>query len=200
MATLRGLGYKQALTAYVCTAGGVTWPQDLVLIGAGGKLLASLNLGTFVQGEHSDLTTVSFSGNAAHIAWTTYEGCCLDRVDQAATVSYQSGKLVLSNHTVSYSPEAVVDDILVAQSEKKRGSLKDPQVVTDSQWTELTSTYGDYTLTMDGSPGTCSTSGRTATCPFSGVRTGPEEISGSITLQKAPGTGYGWSVTDLQMG
>lgn len=28
---LARLGYKQALTAYLCSAGGVSWPEDLVL-------------------------------------------------------------------------------------------------------------------------------------------------------------------------
>ncbi|MBB2893728.1 hypothetical protein [Flexivirga oryzae] len=196
---LAGLGYKQALTAYVCTAGGVTWPQDLVLIGAGGKLLASLNLGRFVQGEHSDLTTISFSGNAAHIAWTTYQGCCFYHVDQAATVSYQSGKLVLSNHTVSYSPEAVAEDVFLAQFEKKRGSLKDPEVVSDAEWTELTTTFGDMIFTVDGSPGTCEVSSQRAVCPVSGDGSNAEHLVGWMELDKDSGSGYGWRVTNLEL-
>ena len=194
---LAGLGYKQALTAYVCGAGGVSWPEDLVLIGAGGKLLASLNLGTFVPAEHSDLDTVSINDRTAQITWNTYEGAGFGHVYQSATVTYRSGKFVLSNHTITYSPEAVTSAILGAQFEKKRASLKDPHVVTDAQWEKLHSAYSDFVFTTDGSPGTCITAGATATCPFEGVKTGPVDVAGSMTLKKTPGTGYGWRVTKL---
>ncbi len=198
-ADFAGLGYKQALTAYECTAGGVSWPEDLVLIGAGGKLLASLNLGSFVKAEHSDLTSVSTSGNTARITWDTYEGAGFYDVYQSATVSYASGHLVLSNHGVTYTPEAVTSAILNAQYAKKRSSLLDPAVVTDAQWQQLTTTYAAFIFTNDGTPGACTRSRSMATCAFSGVASGGTQATGSMVLQKAPGTRYGWRVADLQI-
>ena len=47
-ADFAGLGYKQVLAVYLCNAGGVAWPEVLVLVGSGGKLFASLDLGSLV--------------------------------------------------------------------------------------------------------------------------------------------------------
>lgn len=198
-ADFAGLGYEQALTAYVCTAGGVSWPQDLVLIGDRGRLLASVNLGSWVSSEHSALTSIAVSGSTAKITWETYEGAGSDYVHQSATVSYDHGKFVMRNHVATYTPEAVVSDILSAQFEKQRSSLKDPTVVTNAQWQQLTTQYADFAFTMNGDSGTCTTVESTATCSFKGVATGSPLVAGTMTLQKAPSSHYGWQVTNLQL-
>lgn len=88
-----GLGYQQALVPYSCTAGGVSWPQVLLLIGEGGALLSSFDLSTIGQAEHADIDTIEPQGNAASIRWHSYEGAAFDRVDHVSTVTVQNGEL-----------------------------------------------------------------------------------------------------------
>ena len=145
------------------------------------------------------MTALAASGDSAKVTWETYEGANFFHVHQSATVSYAGGKLVLHNHVVDYSPEAVTGDVLSAAFEKKRGSLADPNVLNNAQWQQLTGEYAAYTFTNDGEPGACRLSGDKATCPIDGVASGPIAVTGAITLQKAPGTTYGWRVVQLQV-
>lgn len=145
-ADFAGRAYKQALTAYACTAGGVSWPEDLVLIGTGGKLLASLNLGMWVSSEHSDLMSVSASGNTAKITWDTYEGAGFYSVHQSAH-----------------------DSVLCVQLHDQRRPRHLHHLWFD----------GDLSIRRR--------------------RQRPAEIAGTMTLQKAPRTHYGWKVTNFQL-
>lgn len=202
---LAGLGYNQALTAYGCSAGGVSWPQDLVLIGSGGKLLAHLNLGDLrPTDEHTDLGTVSISGGRAHITFTSYQGAAFDVVDQSATVTYQAGKLVIGNHRMTFTAQGVVDDIFDAVSSKKRSHLVDRNVLSDAQWQQFTQQYAGYGFTSDNYGQDCPTSGSVSTCTFQGLKdTGTDsatwpKASGSIQFVPDPSNGYGWKVSSLQ--
>jgi hypothetical protein len=99
-ADFAGRGYKQLLTQYTCSTGaGGTWPQMLVLIGSGGKLLASLDLKNVKPDrQHSDITSIRVTGRTADIAWDSYEGANFSHVKHTAQVSYGSDKLLLTNH------------------------------------------------------------------------------------------------------
>lgn len=90
------LGYQQALVPYSCTAGGVSWPQVLLLIGEGGALLSSFDLQTIGQAEHADVDAIKGKGNAATLRWHSYEGAAFDRVDHTSTVTVQNGVLRLA--------------------------------------------------------------------------------------------------------
>jgi len=90
------LGYQQALVPYSCTAGGVSWPQVLLLIGEGGALLSSFDLQTIGQAEHADVDSIKAKGNAASLRWHSYEGAAFDRVDHTSTVTVDDGALQLT--------------------------------------------------------------------------------------------------------
>jgi pimeloyl-ACP methyl ester carboxylesterase len=90
---LANLGYKQALVPYLCGAGGVSWPQVLLLIGEGGTMLAAYELGDIGQAEHADVSKLGIDGDHATAVWTSYEGAGFDIVDHTSTVVFRDGKL-----------------------------------------------------------------------------------------------------------
>ena len=201
-ADFAGLGYKQALTEYGCGAGGVGWPETLVLIGAGGKLLSSFGLSQLAAVEHSNVTKVSVSGNAAGVAWDSYEGAGFEMVHHQAQVTYSNGQLVVTNHVATYSPEAVADDVLSASYGNNRSMLKDPHVLTDAMWSNLVAAHHDHTVTLSqNSYGSgCPITNSTAECDLDvSSADRPGVYTGSMELTKTPGTAYGWTVTDLTL-
>jgi hypothetical protein len=91
------LGYRQALTVYGCTAGGVGWPDVLILVGAKGKLLASFPLDRINNHrEHAAVSSVSATGTQATVSWTEYDGAGSDVTDHLSRVSYRKGRLVVA--------------------------------------------------------------------------------------------------------
>lgn len=93
---LAGLGYKQGLVAYGCNAGGVGWPEHLLLIGDGGRLLASYDLGKVDKKQHATVTGIT-AGNPVRMRWSAYEGAGFDIVDHDSTVTFSGGKLQVVN-------------------------------------------------------------------------------------------------------
>jgi hypothetical protein len=200
-ADFTGAGYKQALTEYGCSAGGVSWPEVLVLIGAGGRLLSSYELGKRDRQEHSNVRSVTASGNSAAVDWDSYEGAGFYFVHHRATVRYSDGKLVLDNQIDQYTPAAVIGDIVLAQYEKKRSTLRDPNVVSDALWSELIGTYRNYSFLGGDLTESCTASGATVVCrgTYYDTTTSYHEFPVTFTLTKTPTTAYGWKLTGLDM-
>jgi len=197
-ADFAGLGYRQALVEYRCNAGGVGWPEVLVLIGAQGKLLGSLELATLSDAEHSTVTSLSVAGRVAHLTWDSYQGCCFAYVHHAGDVTDTNGRLQVSNRTADYTADAVVEDISGAEYWRDRSMLKDSNVITDNQWQQLLDAKS-IGLAWFGPP--CIETGDTATCTFEPslpVSGGPHP-NNVITMTKDPSSGYGWRVTNLQI-
>ncbi|WP_052590427.1 serine/threonine-protein kinase [Luteipulveratus mongoliensis] len=93
---LAGLGYKQGLFAYDCSAGGVGWPQVLVLTGDGGKLLGSVDLKTVNhQKEHANVDTLTVSGGKVLMTWKEYDGASFEMVSHNSEVRWAAGKLTV---------------------------------------------------------------------------------------------------------
>lgn len=91
------LGFRQALTVYGCTAGGVAWPDVLILVGAKGKLLASFPLDRINNNrEHAAISSITVTGTQATVRWTEYEGAGFDVADHVSRVSYRKGRLVVA--------------------------------------------------------------------------------------------------------
>jgi hypothetical protein len=130
----------------------------------GGKRLGYYDLGKHDQQEHSDVRSVSVSGNSATIVWDSYEGAGFYFVHHRATVRYAGGQLVLSNEVDQYTPAKVVGDIICAQYEKKRSVLRDPNVVSDALWNELVGTYRNDSFSLNDPTTDCTTSGISAVC------------------------------------
>lgn len=197
-ADFAGLGYRQALTEYGCNAGGVGWPEVLVLIGAQGQLLGSLDLATLSDAEHSNVTAVSVAGRAAHLTWDSYEGAGFAIVHHAGDVTDTNGQLQISNHTADYTADAVVQDISSAEYARDRSMLKDRNVVTDNQWQQLLDAKS-IGVAWGATP--CTETGDTATCTFEPslpVSGGPHP-NNIVTMTKDTASRYGWRVTDLQI-
>ncbi|WP_050670783.1 serine/threonine-protein kinase [Luteipulveratus halotolerans] len=103
-ADIAGIGYKQGLFAYDCSAGGVSWPQVLVLTGDKGELLGSLDLGQRDRKEHADVTSMTVRGNVVDLVWKSYEGAGFDIVEHRSQVTYAGGRLSLTDAPASASP------------------------------------------------------------------------------------------------
>jgi len=75
---LKGHRGKVAVVPLVCSAGGVTWPQYLLLYQKGGRspaLIGTVPLGTkAVDQEHEDVTGMRFSHGKVHVNWHGYDG------------------------------------------------------------------------------------------------------------------------------
>jgi hypothetical protein len=194
---MAGLGYRQMLAVYSCSAGGVSWPAVLVLVGADGDLLGSLRLPG--HSEHSDPRSFTVDGETATVAWDEYEGAGSFYVHHNSRLSYAGGKLVLDDDAAVYEPERVAEDVSVAAFTRRRNDLADRDVVTDEQWRELTST--ELIGTTDGNSG-CTVMGARATCLFDpavSILIDPNPPPNVITLQRASGTTYGWTVVDVEI-
>lgn len=94
---LAGLGYTQALVSYGCSAGGVAWPETLVLVGEGGAMLASFDLGAVRETNRASVATITVEGGAATVTWSSYNGASFDMVRHTSTVTYSSGRLTLKD-------------------------------------------------------------------------------------------------------
>lgn len=93
---LAGIGYKQQLASYGCTAGGVGWPEVLILIGRSGQLLASYDLGMIGKQEHATVYAIKAADNAAVVSWRSYEGAGYDIHSYRSRVSLTDGNLHLT--------------------------------------------------------------------------------------------------------
>jgi lysophospholipase L1-like esterase len=91
---IAGLGYRQALVSYWCTAGGTGWPEALLLVGSRGKLLASLALDTD-RTEHAQVTKITMNGKSATVEWRSYLGCCTPVAKHVSVVTYLDRRLTL---------------------------------------------------------------------------------------------------------
>ncbi|WP_159440912.1 hypothetical protein [Jatrophihabitans endophyticus] len=199
-ADFAGAGYQQILTVYGCNAGGVGWPQQLLLVGAGGTMLGHYELGKYDRQEHSNLTSLTVAGHSADITWDSYEGAGFYVVHHGATVRYTGGTLVLDDEVDRYTPAKVVDDILMAQDARKRSTLRDPDVVTDVQWNALVHTYRDDDFLLDDPNDDCRTAGDTAVCRGTWYDriTASDDRPFTMTLVRSTG-GYGWKLADLRL-
>lgn len=193
---LAGLGYKQALTSYICGAATDSVPETLLLIGDGGRLLGSFDLGSLVDGDHATLKNVVPRGTSAKIVWTSTDGCCSNEQQYTAIATYHAGHLQLSAVETTYDPTAVADAILGAKS---RSALLDPNVISVADFAQLTSTFAPSGPNPMRWP--CQTSGDTATCIFDGMSAKAGGLlDAKLVLTKAPSNKYGWIVTQVAVG
>ena len=134
---LAGLGYDQALVPYWCTAGGVSWPETLLLVGRGGALLASYDLGQIGGMEHASTQSVTVSGSSAVVEWQAYEGAGLAVTTHRSVVTYADGALVLQDTITAWDAAATLAAVLAALSDGSRTGLVDQAVIDDPTWSAL---------------------------------------------------------------
>jgi hypothetical protein len=93
LADLTADGRTDALTSANCSAGGVSWPNVLLLYSAGPTLLGSLDLSTVYSAEHAEVSSISAQGGDALVSWKTYDGCCFDPRSWTGTVHWDGHQL-----------------------------------------------------------------------------------------------------------
>ena len=72
---LKGVPGKVAAVPMVCSAGGVSWPQFVLLYGAHQQLLGHVDLGNMhAAQEHEDVLRIHFAHKRIHVRWRGYEG------------------------------------------------------------------------------------------------------------------------------
>lgn len=136
---LAGLGYEQGLVSYLCTAGGVSWPEHLLLVGCGGTLLDPYDLGDIGQKEHANIDAMTIGDRKAVSDWSAYEGAGFFTITYRRVVTFEDGKLHLENTITSHSAEAVLEAVVEAVTQGNRNSLVDQRVIDDPTWSQLAS-------------------------------------------------------------
>jgi hypothetical protein len=66
--------YPGLAVAFICNAGGVTWPEVIGFYGDNLDLLASFDLGSIDHNEHSVVSSMAFRDRVLHVEWSTYDG------------------------------------------------------------------------------------------------------------------------------
>lgn len=100
-------GEEHVLAVLDSTAGGVGWPQTLVLYGRGAGelpiLLGSLPLGgvTEISAEHVIVNTLTASGNEVRVSGESYEGAGFQVRDWSAALSFDGSVLLLEDLQVT---------------------------------------------------------------------------------------------------
>lgn len=132
---MAGLGYRQALTTYGCNAGGVSWPETLLLVGEGGELLASFDLNDIGHHEHADVDTITVSRSAADIRWQVYEGANGYISYHASHVTYADGELHVSDTVTGYgNQEGFAEAVVEAAAVNDRSRIAGPVSIPDEYW------------------------------------------------------------------
>lgn len=140
-ADVAGLGYKQALSYYICNAGGVSWPPVVTLTGHGGKLLGHVNLDQLTKDAYGDRGTIDgfeASGGKVAVRWTSTGGCCSALAKHKTTIVWRDSKLWVGTETITkWSADGVASDIAAAAVADDRAKLLEQSVVTDRVWNKL---------------------------------------------------------------
>lgn len=88
-----GDGRQDAVTVAHCSAGGVGWPNVLLLYGSGPTLLGGLDLGDVYAAEHAEVGSLAVQGHDVVVTWQTYEGCCFDMRTWTGTLRWDGQQL-----------------------------------------------------------------------------------------------------------
>jgi hypothetical protein len=89
-------GVKELVGVYGCTAGGVGWPQLILVYTAGPKLLGYVDLGDLVQTEHSVVKTMKPDGADLSVTWQSYEGAGFDMATFSGKLHWDGSQVVMT--------------------------------------------------------------------------------------------------------
>jgi hypothetical protein len=82
LADLTGDGQPETTAVFLCSAGGVSWPNVIAVYGPGGALVDHIDLidhSRRVDAEHADVTSLRANGRQLRVEWMTYQGWCLEK-------------------------------------------------------------------------------------------------------------------------
>ncbi|MBE7190734.1 MAG: hypothetical protein INR67_20800, partial [Jatrophihabitans endophyticus] len=93
----KGSSRKEAVVPLGCSAGGVTWPELLLVYAPGPRLVGSINLGRIptVQ-EHEDVAGLKVHKGVVHVAWRGYDGA-------GFAISTYRGAVTVHRHRLGFS-------------------------------------------------------------------------------------------------
>ena len=140
-ADVAGRGYRQAVSHYGCTAGGVGWPPLVILTGQGGKLLGHVDLADLATRAHGDrglVQDLDVSRDRVTVRWSSTSGCCTAYAEHRTVLAWRTSRLVVESDTITkWSADGVASDIADAAVAGDRDRLLDPAAVPDGVWRSL---------------------------------------------------------------
>lgn len=192
------LGYRQAVTYYVCHAGGVPWPPVVTLTGHRGKLLGHVNLDQLTKDAHGDRGTVDrfqVSGSKVVVRWTSTAGCCTALAKHNTVLEWSGSKLRVASEAITkWSADGVAYEIAAAAVLEDRSRLLDPTVVPDDVWKALVAAgsgadEGFAGLPFDGE----TTDGDKTRCELTLAFPGSQFVTWDVWMAPANNL-YGWKL------
>lgn len=83
------------LAQYGCTAGGVGWPEVIVLYSHRNRLIGFVKLGNHAHAKHSQVNHWKVHGHTVKVKWVSYEGAGFDIKHRHSTLTFSHGNLHL---------------------------------------------------------------------------------------------------------
>lgn len=104
LADLTGDGSGDALAVVHCSAGGVSWPDELVLWGPGPALLTSRDLSAVHPAEHANVQSILREGRDVRVTWGTTQGCCFESTEWTARLHFDGKALQVLDARMTSGP------------------------------------------------------------------------------------------------
>ena len=93
-----GDGLKEAAVVMDCSAGGVNWPNWLLVYGNGPELVGAVYLGDDPSAqEHAEIQDVAWSGSGLDLSWISYEGAFSNPRYRQGTIKHDGDDYVLTD-------------------------------------------------------------------------------------------------------
>ena len=138
---IAGRGYRQAVSYYICNAGGVGWPPVVILTDQGGKLLGHVDLAELTQRAHGDrgiLQDLDVKGSRVTVRWSSTTGCCGAYAEHRTVLAWRASGLIVESETITqWSADGVASDIAAAALAGDRNRLVDSRAVPTDVWRSL---------------------------------------------------------------
>jgi hypothetical protein len=99
LSDVTGDGVADLTGVLMCSAGGVSWPELVLVYTTGIHLLGYVDLGTVTPHEHDDVTAMSAAGHDIRLTWTSYEGCCMDKQIHTGLLHWTGSQFVMRQVT-----------------------------------------------------------------------------------------------------
>ena len=96
-ADLTGDGTQDAAAVVYCSAGGVSWPDTVVLYAPGPRLLGAADFYTVHVAEHASVASMAAENGDVRVTWSTYEGCCLDMREWTARLHWDGSAFAIQD-------------------------------------------------------------------------------------------------------
>lgn len=100
MSDLTGDGAGEAVAVLQCSAGGVSWPDTVLVYGPGPRLLGALDLFKLAPVklapvEHAGVSSLKLEKGGVRVSFETYQGCCYLRASWSVHFKVHGDQLVL---------------------------------------------------------------------------------------------------------